>query len=79
MNPPAEKLMEHPGETRGYADHDHQLSRRLDALWCYDQRLAIAARHPGLQAFWRDLKHPDYENVTRLKELLGEEIQKGCF
>jgi hypothetical protein len=79
----AEKQMEHLGETSGCADHDHdlvhELSRRLDSLWRYDQRIANAAHHPSLQAFWRDLKHQDEENVKRLKELLHDEIEKGCF
>jgi hypothetical protein len=83
MSLAAEKQMEHLGETCGCADHDHdlihELSRRLDALWRYDQRIANAAGHPHLQAIWRDLKRQDQENIKRLKELIGEEIEKGCF
>lgn len=79
----AEKQMEHLGETCGCADHDHdlihELSKRLDALWRCDQRIANAEGRPDLQAFWRDLKRQDMENVRRLKQLIGEEIQKGCF
>jgi hypothetical protein len=79
----AEKQLEHLGETCGCADHDHdlvhELSRRLDALWRYDQRIANAEARADLQAFWRDLKHQDQENVRRLKQLIGAEIQKGCF
>jgi hypothetical protein len=37
----AEKKMEHIGESCGCADHDHdlihELSKRLDAPWRYDQ------------------------------------------
>jgi hypothetical protein len=83
MSLAAEKQMEHLGETCGCADHDHdlihELSKRLDALWRYDQRIANASGRADLQAFWRDLKRQDQENVRRLKELIGEEIQKGCF
>ena len=83
MTMTAEKQMEHLGETCGCADHDHDLvhemSRRLDALWRYDQRIANASGRNDLQAFWRDLKRQDLENVKRLKELIGGEIQRGCF
>ena len=37
----AERELEHVGETSGCSDHDHdlihELSRRLDSLWRYDQ------------------------------------------
>ncbi len=83
MSPAAEKQMEHLGEICGCADHDHdlvhELSRWLDALWRCDQRIPNATGHPDLQAFWRDLKRQDQENVKRLKQLIGEEIQKVCF
>lgn len=79
----AEKQMEHMGETCGCADHDHdlvhELSHRLDAVWRYDQRIANADGHTALQAFWRDMKRQDQENVKRLKQMIAEEIQKGCF
>jgi hypothetical protein len=71
------------GETRGCADHDHdlihELSRRLDALWRYDQRITNAEGHDELQEFWRDLRHQEMAIVKRLKQLIGEEIRKGCF
>jgi uncharacterized protein (DUF427 family) len=83
MSLAAEKQMEHLGETCGCADHDHdlvhELSTRLDAVWRYDQRIANAAERADLQAFWRDLKRQDLENVKRLKQLICEEIQKNCF
>ena len=83
MSLAAEKQMEHLGETRGCADHDHdlihELSKRLDVLWRYDQRIANAEGRADLQAFWRDLKRQDQDNVRRLKQLIGEEIQRGCF
>jgi hypothetical protein len=79
----AEKEMAHIGESRGCADHDydliHELSLRLDALWRYDQRISNAEGHMMLQGFWRDLKRQDQENIKRLKQLIGKEIQDGCF
>ena len=43
-----EKEVEHLGESQGVKDHDHDmvhdLSRRLDALWRYDQYIANAER-----------------------------------
>jgi len=83
MSLSAEKQMEHLGETCGCADHDHdlvhELSKRLDALWRYDRRIANADGHADLQAFWRDLKRQEMDNVKRLKQMLGDEIRKGCF
>ena len=78
-----EKVMEHIGETPGIADHDHDLmqdlSKRLDALWRYDQYIANADGHPELQTLWRDLKRQEQENVKRLKQCVVREVKQGCF
>jgi hypothetical protein len=46
MSLAAEKELKHIGETHGVADHNHDLihdlSKRLDALWRYDQYIANA-------------------------------------
>jgi len=77
------ETVEHIGETKGIENHDHdlihELSKRLDALWRYDQRIANADGHPALQDLWRELKRQDQENVNRMKTLVAEEINKGCF
>ena len=74
---------EHIGESQGCADHDHdllhELSRRLDALWRYDQFIANAEGLPRLQACWRDFKALELDCVARLKALIKEEIQRDCF
>lgn len=79
----AERQMEHIGETRGIADHDHdlvqELSKRLDGLWRYDQFIANADGKPQLQAFWRDLKQQEQDNVRRLRELISTEVKEECF
>jgi hypothetical protein len=53
MSMAAEKEMQHVGETRGCADHDHdlvhELSKRLDALWRYDQDFAHASGKVALR------------------------------
>ena len=53
----AEKELEHIGETCGCADHDHDLihdlSKRLDALWRYDQYIANAEGEAALQQLER--------------------------
>jgi hypothetical protein len=77
------ETMEHIGETKGIENHDHdlihELSKRLDAIWRYDQRIANAEGHVALQDLWRELKRQDQENVKRMKQLVAEEIKKGCF
>ena len=79
----AEKELEHIGETSGCPDHDHDLihdlSKRLDALWRYDQYIANAEGKPPLQDLWRDLKRQEIDNIKRVKQLIAEEIRQGCF
>ena len=79
----AEKELKHIGETAGCADHDHdlihELSKRLDALWRYDQYIANADGQPDLQSFWRDMKSQEQSNIDRLKELVAQEVRKNCF
>jgi hypothetical protein len=75
--------MEHIGETSGCADHDHdlihELSRRLDALWRYDQYMTNADWREKMVKFWTDMKSQEQLNIVRLKELIAEEVRNGCF
>jgi len=77
------EAMEHIGESAGIRDHDHdlvhELSKRLDALWRYDQRIANAEGREELQQFWRDLKKHEQKTVDKLKELIATEIKNDCF
>ena len=79
----AEKEFAHIGETMGCADHDHDLvqdlSKRLDALWRYDQYVVNAEGKPAIQALWNKLKKQEQENVQEIKRLIGEEVKDGCF
>lgn len=79
----AEKELEHIGESSGCADHDHDLvhdlSKRLDALWRYDQYIANADGKPELQEMWRELKGQEIENIQRVKQMIAEEIRNDCF
>jgi hypothetical protein len=75
--------VKHVGETCGCADHDHDLihdlSKRLDAIWRYDQYIANAEGNTELQNFWRKVKKQDLENIKRIKEFIAQEIDKECF
>ena len=79
----AEKQTEHIGETKAVANHDHdmihELSKRIDAVWRYDQYIANAKNDQELSAFWNDVKRQDEENVRRLKELVKSHVKKNCF
>jgi len=79
----AEKELAHIGESCGCADHDHDLihdlSKRLDALWRYDQYIANADAKPQLQDLWRDLKRQEIDNIKRVKQVIAEEIRQNCF
>lgn len=78
-----EKEYQHIGETRGCADHDHdlvhELSRRLDGVWRYDQYIANADGQADLQKFWRTVKAQEQDNIQQLKKLLVEHVQSNCF
>lgn len=83
MSMTTEKEYEHIGETRGCKDHDHdlvhELSRRLDGIWRYDQYIANADTQTDLQAFWREVKAQEQANIDELKKLIAEHVQKNCF
>jgi hypothetical protein len=83
MSLAAEKELTHIGETSGLADHDHDLvhdlSRRLDALWRYDQYIANAEWRGEIAQFWRDAKAQEQQAIQRLRALIAEEVRNGCF
>lgn len=61
---------EHMGKTQGAENHDHDLvqdlSKRLDALWRYDQYIVNAEGKPKLQECWRSPKQQEQENANKL-------------
>ena len=79
----AEQEYMHIGETQGAQDHDHdlihELSKRLDAVWRFDQYIANAEDKPEIQEFWRQLKQQERQAVKRLKELIASEVAIDCF
>ena len=79
----AEKELAHIGAAQGAANHDHdmihELSRRLDGLWRYDQYSANAEDEPELQGLWQDFKRQEQKNVQRLKDIIKEHCRKDCF
>lgn len=79
----AERELCHMGETSGIADHDHdlihELSRRLDALWRYDQYIANAEWRQELRQFWCDAKALEKQAIQRLRELIAQEVRNNCF
>lgn len=78
-----QKEVAHLGESQGVKDHDHDLihdlSRRLDALWRYDQYIANAEGYESVQAFWIKLKEQEQANIGELKKLVSEHIRLGDF
>jgi protoheme ferro-lyase len=79
----AEQEYTHIGETQGAADHDHdlvhELSKRLDAVWRFDQYIANADGKPEIQSLWRELKQQECRNVDRLKQMIAKEVAANCF
>lgn len=83
MSLAAEQELEHIGETSGCSDHDHdlihELSRRLDSLWRYDQYIANAEWRDELRQFWVDAKATEQQAICRLMELIKQEVRNECF
>ena len=79
----AEAEIAHIGETAGCRDHDHdlvhELSRRLDALWRYDQYIANAEWRDELRSFWQDCKASEQQAICRLRQLIRQEVANDCF
>jgi hypothetical protein len=81
------KIVEHEyshiGDTQGAHDHDrdlvHELSKRLDSVWRYDQYIANAEDKPEIRDFWRQLKQEDTKTVQRIKQLIVAEVKANCF
>lgn len=78
-----EKELEHIGPLQDvdYRDHDlvHELSKRLEAVCDYGERIANAEDDPELQKIWRDLEQQEQQNIRKLKELILNRIDKGMF
>jgi hypothetical protein len=74
---------QHIGKTQGCENYDHdvihELSRRLDGVWRYDQYIANADGQADLQKFWRDVKAQELKNIEQLKKLLADHVQSKCF
>ena len=81
--PTQEKAVEHIGESQGIANHDHdmvhELNKRLDALWRFDQYIANAEGQAPLQRFWKKLKQQETEHVEELKGLIAKHVKEDCF
>lgn len=79
MSLAAEPELQHIGESRGCANHTHDLihdlSRRLDCLWRYDQYIANADWRENLREFWEEMKAQEQHNIGRLKDLLKVEME----
>lgn len=71
------------GKTPAIRDHDHDmihdLSKRLDAVWRYDQYIENAMQFPELQRFWEESKQSEIKTIERLKELIREHVRKDNF
>ncbi len=79
----AEQEMQHIGETKAMADHDHdivhELNKRLDSIWRYDQYIANADADEDLQELWKQCKQEDVKVADKLKRKIAEHIKKECF
>ena len=71
------------GTSQAIRDHDHDmihdLSKRLDAVWRYDQYIENANQFPELQRFWEESKQSEMQTIERLKELIREHVHKNNF
>ena len=76
---------EHIGETKGIRNHDHdlihELSKRLDGVWRYDQYIANADGEdaPKVKKLWEEIKTQDMQVVEQLKQLIRQHVKENCF
>ena len=80
----APKPIKHIGESKAVANHDHdmihELGKRIDAVWRFDQYIANAeGKDDELAQFWNDLKAQEERNVERLKQFVARHVEKNCF
>ena len=64
----APKPIKHIDESKEVANHDHdmihELGKRIDAVWRFDQYIANAeGKDDELAQFWNDLKAQEERNV----------------
>ena len=57
----------------------HDLGRRLDSVWRYDQYIANSDGQHDLQRFWREVKAQEKQIIDHLKKLVTQQVQNGCF
>ncbi|GAA4440206.1 hypothetical protein GCM10023155_44740 [Bremerella cremea] len=78
-----ERAFAHIGETKGCTNHDHdiihELSRRLDALWRYDQYIVNANGLSEVEEFWIKVKAQEQRNIQTLKTLLAQQILENSL
>ena len=71
------------GTSQAIRDHDHDmihdLSKRLDAVWRYDQYIENAQKFPDLKRFWEESKQMEIQTIERLKELIRDHVRKDNF
>ena len=62
----------------GCCNHDHHLiqeySRRLDAIWRYEQYIEDVKLSDQVKQFWIEMKWVEQQNIKRLKQLLKDEF-----
>lgn len=82
-SPTIDKEYEHIGETSGCKNHVHdlihELSKRLDGVWRYDQYIANAEDQENLQKFWQSVKAQEQDNICEIKKLISQQIEAKCF
>lgn len=82
-------VIDHPekyvGKTKGIRNHDHdlihELSKRLDGVWRYDQYIANADGEdaPKVKKLWEEIKTQDMQVVEQLKQLIRQHVKENCF
>jgi hypothetical protein len=57
----------------------HDLSRRLDSFWRYDQYISNCDGEASLKDYWRDIQGQEQANIQALKALLRQRALSGHF
>ena len=57
----------------------HELSRRLDSFWRYDQYIANCDGQVELREYWLQIKLQESRTIEALKKLIKQRAVNGQF
>lgn len=70
---------EHEPHTEYGQNLVHDLARRLDRCWVYEQYITNALNHADVAEFWRKVQRQEQDNIRQLNQLIQQHVQSRSF